>query len=232
MSRYKSSDPDLIRKCIEVDFGVEALVIDDFVTAVGMWCNFNSEDVRTDITMTSSTFSSRLIEKLTEIDRADKMHIWSVFYKKFGAAPLAARERIRQETAHNAMNFVKFWSMEALSIFQQVNTGQRECGHDTRHSAFSTKKLFSCIYPDALASYALVVTLLKKRSVPLQALANEHMTASLCKFRRYIDQNSLGEPPPTEWRSLYKDKLKRLLDETESHLRRLTAIAEVLGMGN
>ncbi|KRY09469.1 hypothetical protein T12_2357 [Trichinella patagoniensis] len=104
--------------------------------------------------------------------------------------------------------------MEALSIFQQVNTGQRECGHDTRHSAFSTKKLFSCIYPDALASYALV------------ALANEHMTASLCKFRRYIDQNSLGEPPPTEWRSLYKDKLKRLLDETESHLRRLTAIAE------
>ncbi|OUC40698.1 hypothetical protein D917_03879 [Trichinella nativa] len=134
------------------------------------------------------------------------------------------------------MNFVKFWkdrlSIEALSIFQQVNTCQRECGHDTRHSAFSTKKLFSCIYPDALASYALVVTLLKKRSVPLQALANEHMTASLCKFRRYIDQNSLGEPPPTEWRSLYKDKLKRLLEETESHLRRLTAIAEVLGMGN
>ncbi|KAL1235349.1 Malonyl-[acyl-carrier protein] O-methyltransferase [Trichinella spiralis] len=161
---------------------------------------------------------------------------WLTAYRRETGRGMVAQGAALSLFFKNVLSFVKFWkdrlSMEALSIFQQVNTGQRECGHDTRHSAFSTKKLFSCIYPDALASYALVVTLLKKRSVPLEALENEHVTASLSKFRWYIEQNSLGEPTPTEWRSLYKDRLKRLLDDTESHLRRLTAIAEVLGMGN
>ncbi|KRZ51016.1 hypothetical protein T02_12596 [Trichinella nativa] len=182
-----------------------------------MRCNFNSEDVRTDITMYDLSPQRVLQEVRCSSARGQREN-------PSGDSPVKS-------------NAVLNWAW--LTAYRreagrgmQVNTGQRECGHDTRHSAFSTKKLFSCIYPDALASYALVVTLLKKRSVPLQALANEHMTASLCKFRRYIDQNSLGEPPPTEWRSLYKDKLKRLLEETESHLRRLTAIAEVLGMGN
>ncbi|KRY76953.1 hypothetical protein T4A_2383 [Trichinella pseudospiralis] len=40
---------------------------------------------------------------------------------------------------------------------------------------------------------------------------------SLCNSRHYIKRRNLREPTPTEWRSLYKDRLKRLFNDAENY---------------
>ncbi|KRY93358.1 hypothetical protein T4D_4445 [Trichinella pseudospiralis] len=87
-----------------------------------------------------------------------------------------------------------------LGVVDCTSQGRYRCRH-AGYSAFSTKKLLA-MYTDAP-----IVTLLKKR----------FGCPSLCNSRHYIKRRNLREPTPTEWRSLYKDRLKRLFNDAENY---------------